>query len=125
MMTPLGLPIAPTAEAAVMGWHGPVASSMDEVQAVTVDLGKETKLDEIRLVPAWRSQMAWDSYYGFPARFKLETALRPDFTDAVMVYDRTASSLIITRAESAVFRGCGQTCEVCQDDGHPFAQPHR
>lgn len=94
MVMPLGLPIAPSAEASVMGWHGPVASSMDEVQTFTVDLKKETKLDEIRLVPAWRSRIAWDSYYGFPARFKLETALKPDFTDAVTLYDRTESSLI-------------------------------
>jgi signal transduction histidine kinase len=94
MITPLGLPIAPSAKAAVMGWHGPVASSMNEVQAFTVDLGQETKLDEIRLIPAWRSRMAWDSYYGFPARFKLETALARDFTDAVTVHDRTASSLL-------------------------------
>ena len=94
MMTPLGLPIAPAAEAAIFGWHGPVASNMDEVQAFTVDLGREIKLDEIRLIPAWRGRTAWDLYYGFPVRFKLETALMPDFTDPVTVYDKTASSLL-------------------------------
>lgn len=108
MMMPLGLPIAPAAGAAVMGWHGPVAASMDEVQAINVDLGEETKLDEIRLVPAWRSQMAWDSYYGFPARFKLETARSPDFTDAVMVYDRTASSLITPGQNLLCFAAAGR-----------------
>jgi signal transduction histidine kinase len=107
MMTPLGLPVAPTAEAQVMGWHGPVASSMDEVQAFTVDLGEETKLDEIRLVPAWRSQMAWDSYYGFPARFKLETALTPDFTGAVTVYDRTVNSLLTPGQNLLCFAAAG------------------
>ena len=92
MMTPLGLPLAPCG-ARTMGWHGPVATSMNQQQAVTVDLGAVRKLDEIRLVPAWRGSMAWDSFYGFPARFKLELAADAGFTDAVMVHDRTKSSL--------------------------------
>lgn len=91
-MTPLGLPLAQDQQP-VMGWHGEIARSMSDRQAVTVDLGEPVKLDEIRLIPAWKSSMAWDSYYGFPARFKLETALTADFENPEMVYDRTTLTL--------------------------------
>lgn len=108
MMTPLGLPVAPSAGAEVMGWHSPVAASMNEVQAFTVDLGKETRLDEVRLIPAWRSHMAWDSYYGFPSRFTLETALKPDFSDAVTLHDRTESSLLSPGQNLQCFAAAGR-----------------
>ena len=91
-MTPLGLPLAQDKQP-VMGWHGEIAGSRNDQQAVTVDLGKPVKLDEIRLIPAWKNSMAWDSYYGFPARFQLETALTEDFEDPEMVYDRTTITL--------------------------------
>lgn len=93
MITPLGLPILPS-DSKTMGWHGPVASKMQEVQWVTVDLATPVRVDEIRLIPAWRSSMAWDSYYGFPARFKIETSLEQDFASAEMIYDRTETSLL-------------------------------
>ena len=93
LMTPLGLPLAP-GEEKIMGWHGAVASNIDRQQAVTVDLGKVVELDEIRLVPAGRSRTGWNSHYGFPTRFKVETSLTADFKEGVMVYDRTASSLL-------------------------------
>jgi len=93
MMTPLGLPVAPGGSE-IMGWHGPVATSMNQEQAVTIDLGKPVKLDEIRLIPAWRESMAWDTFYGFPTRFKVETSLEPDFAISEMVFDRTQSSLL-------------------------------
>jgi signal transduction histidine kinase len=91
-MTPLGLPLAQDRQA-VMGWHGEIAGSMNDKLAVTVDLGEPVKLDEIRLIPAWRTSMPWDFYYGFPSRFKLETALTADFKNPEMVYDRTIISL--------------------------------
>ena len=91
-MTPLGLPLAQDKQP-VMGWHGEIAQSMNDQQEVIVDLGEPVKLDEIRLIPAWKSSMPWDSYYGFPARFKLETSLTEDFNDPELVHDQTAISL--------------------------------
>lgn len=91
-MTPLGLPLAQDKQP-VMGWHGEIAQSMNDQQAVIVDLGEPVKLDEIRLIPAWKSSMPWDSYYGFPARFKLETDLTENFRNPEMIYDRTSISL--------------------------------
>lgn len=93
MVTPLGLPLAPDPDASVMGWHGAVANSMSQSQSFTVDLGQTMDISEIRLVPAWRETMAWDSYYGFPSRFKIEASLDGSFTDAVMLHDRTGVSL--------------------------------
>lgn len=92
MITPLGLPLAPN-DSKVMGWHGPVASSMSQQQSVTVDLGKPLRIDEVRLLPAWRSSMAWDSYYGFPSRFKIEGSLDERFEASVLIHDQTAVSL--------------------------------
>jgi signal transduction histidine kinase len=109
MMTPLGLPVAPSAEAKILGWQGSIAQSMHTTQSVVVDLGRAIALDEIRLIPAWRSAMAWDTYYGFPARFKLETALKPDFSDAVMVHDRTRSSLISPGQNPHCYPAAGRT----------------
>ncbi len=93
MATPLGLPLAPDPAAKVMGWHGAIASSMNERQSVTIDLGRPVEISEIRLVPAWREDMAWDSYYGFPSRFKIEAAAEAEFAGAATLYDRTQSSL--------------------------------
>ncbi len=93
MMTPLGLPLAP-GEGKIMGWHGPVMPNIERQQEVTVDLGKVVPLDEVRLVPAGRGRTGWNSHYGFPTRFKVETALTADFAEAAMVYDRTTSNLL-------------------------------
>lgn len=92
LMTPLGLPLAPN-DSKVMGWHGPIVPSVDQQLSVTVDLGKPVMLDEIRLLPAWRSNMAWDSYYGFPSRFKIDAALNESFDNPVMIHDQTTVSL--------------------------------
>lgn len=107
MVTPLGLPLAP-GRSKVMGWHGPVATRMHTKQAVSIDLGKPVELDEIRLVPAWRESMAWDTYYGFPSRFKVETSLTADFEHAEMVYDRTQESLLSPGQNLQVFPAGGK-----------------
>ena len=92
MMTPLGLPLAPGGSE-ILGWHGPVATSMGQRISVAVDLGKPIKLDEIRLLPAWRTSMPWDTYYGFPSRFMIEGSEDAEFAHPVMIHDQTASSL--------------------------------
>lgn len=94
MMTPLGVPVAPSPHTTLMGWHDPVSHAIEETRSVTTDLGRPFPLDEIRLLPAWRPSMPWDLYYGFPARFRIEAALRPDFSDAWTVHDRTSTSLL-------------------------------
>jgi signal transduction histidine kinase len=93
MMMPIGLPLAPGGSE-ILGWHGPVATSMNQQISVTVDLGKSIKLDEIRLFPAWRRSMGWDTYYGFPSRFKIEGSADAAFGRPVMIHDQTNLSLL-------------------------------
>ena len=93
MMTPIGLPLAPGGSE-ILGWHGPVATSVNQQISVTADLGKSFQLDEIRLFPAWRKSMGWDTYYGFPSRFKIEGAEDPEFARSVMIHDQTNVSLL-------------------------------
>ncbi len=107
MMTPLGLPQTP-GDAKILGWHGPVASLITRQQAVTVDLGKVMMLDEIRLVPVSGGRMAWNSHYGFPNRFKVETSVDADFKNATMVYNRTSSSLLSPGQNLQCYGSAGQ-----------------
>ena len=93
MMTPIGLPLVPGGSE-ILGWHGPVATSINQQISVTVDLGKSFQLDEIRLFPAWRKSMGWDTYYGFPSRFKIEGSEDAGFGQPVMIHDQTNVSLL-------------------------------
>ena len=92
MTTPLGLPLAPGGSE-VLGWHGPVATSINQRISVTVDLGRPFMLDEIRLLPASRQNMAWNTYYGFPQRFKIEGSQNGEFAHPVLIHDQTGSVL--------------------------------
>lgn len=93
MVMPIGLPLAPGGSRTA-GWQSAPVEAADRELPVTVDLGRAVLLDEIRLVPASRGSMVWDSYYGFPIRFRIETSLDPEFTNPRMVVDRGASPLL-------------------------------
>lgn len=92
MTTPLGLPLAPGGSE-ILGWHGPVAASESQRISVAVDLGKPFRLDEIRLLPAWRRNMAWDSYYGFPLQFNIEGSEESKFARPVSIHDQASPVL--------------------------------
>jgi len=93
MMMPLGLPVAP-GQSMIRGWHGRVESAIDREVEVTVDLGREFDIDEIRLVPVGGREMGTNLNYGFPGRFKVETSLDLVFTNPQVVYNRSAATLI-------------------------------
>lgn len=103
MMTPLGLPLVSDGSK-IMGWHGPLGAA-DKEESVTVDLVRVMALDEVRLVPAMKSGREWIPHYGFPHRYKVETALNEDFKDAVMVYDRTGTAVISPGQNLQTFSG--------------------
>jgi signal transduction histidine kinase len=103
MATPLGLPISPAA-APLMGWQGEVRASAGDAQHVTVDLGEPKAIDEIRLAPAWTARMPWDSYYGFPARFRLEGSASGDDGSWFMIYDRSQDTLKSPGRNLQIFR---------------------
>jgi hypothetical protein len=93
MMMPLGLPVAP-GQSMIRGWHGRVESAIDREVEVTVDLGREFDIDEIRLVPVGGREMGTNLNYGFPSRFKVETSLDLEFANTQVVYNRSAATLI-------------------------------
>lgn len=85
MSTPLGLPTVPDI-AASRGYHSRVETSSEQMKSITLDLGRSAAIDEVRLVPVVREGLpAWVSY-GYPPRLKIETALRPDFADARVLF---------------------------------------
>jgi alpha-L-rhamnosidase len=72
------------------GYRAQVARTPDMVKWVGVDLGDQLTVEAVRLFPAtphdW--QEGSPAIY-FPKRFRIETALKADFSDAVTVVDRT------------------------------------
>lgn len=91
MITPLGLPTVPQA-GGTRGFHSAVASRADEPKSLTLTLPEVTPLDEIRLVPVRRRDVPLWFDYGFPVLYKVETATRDDFSDAVTVHEVTDRS---------------------------------
>ncbi|MFK7850228.1 MAG: sensor histidine kinase [Akkermansiaceae bacterium] len=106
--TPLGLPILPD-NSKMLGWHSLDGTEKNEQKNVTVDLGEEMPIDEIRLMPAWQENTFGRNNYGLPARFIIEAASKPDFTDAWTVYDRTKVSLQTPGQNIQFYSGSGKS----------------
>jgi DNA-binding CsgD family transcriptional regulator len=92
METPLGLPLAP-GKSEIVDWQGLVATSVSQPISVTVDLGEPFTLDEIRLLPAWRRSLAWDTYYGFPGQFRIEGSEDDKFARPVLIHEQGSPGL--------------------------------
>lgn len=88
MITPLGLPVTP-ASGGSLGFHSAVAARADESKSLTLTLREITPLDEIRLVPVRRRDVPLWFDYGFPVLYKVETATRADFSDAITLHEVT------------------------------------
>ena len=88
MATPLGLPVAPQLGGR-LGFHSAVAEDSNEQKSVTITLPRAVALDEVRIVPVRRRDVPLWFSYGFPLRFKVETATEPDFRDAFLLYEWT------------------------------------
>lgn len=104
MATPLGLPVVPDAPA-LLGWHCEVSTVSDARKSVTVDLGKDVRLDSIQLAPVWRPGSPSPLNYGFPSRFRVEVANTEDFSDGRSIYDRTDQPPRPPRPEHSVLPG--------------------
>ena len=89
MVTPLGLPVAP-GEPGPAGFHSAVAAQADVVKSVTLTLPAIVPLDDVWLVPVRHREVPLWFDYGFPVRFKIESATTPDFSDAHPIYATTA-----------------------------------
>jgi signal transduction histidine kinase len=71
------------------GYHGREETRAEVAQWVQVDLGAALPLDEVRLAPARPVDFADTIGFGFPVRFRVETALDEDLTQPVMIADHT------------------------------------
>ncbi|MBI1314440.1 hypothetical protein GC176_24370 [bacterium] len=60
---------------------------------IQLDLGQPMPIDEIRLVPARPSGQTDIPGWGFPERFRIELATKPDLSDAVALCDFTRADL--------------------------------
>jgi signal transduction histidine kinase len=90
-ITPLGLPVVPSANTS-LGFHSNVAHKADEPKSVTLEFPEPILLEEVRLIPVRRREVPLWYDYGFPARFKVETASTPDFNDSKLIYETTTRS---------------------------------
>jgi alpha-L-rhamnosidase len=75
------------------GYHSAFATTADTVKWVSVDLGRVRSIDAVRLHPARPFDYADTPGFLFPVRFKIEVAKAADFSDAVIVVDRTGSDV--------------------------------
>ncbi|MBK8036853.1 MAG: hypothetical protein IPK22_06895 [Verrucomicrobiaceae bacterium] len=88
MVTPLGLPTSPRSSSS-FGYHSAIANQADAQKSVTITLPATVPLDEVCLVPVRMTEVPLWFDYGFPVRFKIESATAPDFSDAHLIYQST------------------------------------
>lgn len=73
------------------GYHSEIAKSADTAKWITIDMGKPQSFDAVQLFPArpydWTSDAPG---FMFPVRYKIEAAMKADFSDAKVLVDRTA-----------------------------------
>ena len=73
------------------GYHSGIESSAEVTKWVQVDLGRSVAIGAIRLVPARPVDFPDTPGFGFPARYRVETADEPTFRKPRVVADRTAA----------------------------------
>ena len=71
------------------GFRSADASSAETPLWVQVELPTEQRVDGVVLWGGWSVELSSPPGDGFPVRFKIETATRPDFSDARLAIDRT------------------------------------
>jgi signal transduction histidine kinase len=107
MATPLGLPTARLTDN-TLGFHSAVAGSAGEIKSVTLNLPSTQPLDEVRLIPVRRREVPLWYDYGFPARFKIESATTPDFSDAHLLFQTTSRNPMVYGMNPVCFPAHGK-----------------
>ncbi len=113
MNTPLGLPVAPlpASSLAPLGYHSAVSSSQESSKSVTVALPAAAALEEIRLVPARRSELPSWLAFGFPTRFTVELATDVTFRNARVISDVARKSVPSPGQNLVCLRADGQPAQ--------------
>lgn len=71
------------------GYHSAISATPDAEKWVQIDLGRETALDSLRLLPARPIDFKDTPGFGFPVRFKVLAANDPGFQNAATLDDQT------------------------------------
>jgi hypothetical protein len=77
-------------ESKTNGYHSAMESEADVVKWVQVDLGEAVPIERIRLIAARPVDFTDTPGFGFPIRFKIESAMEPDFADPTILLDQTS-----------------------------------
>ena len=89
----LGALPKPDKESPANGYHSAIEPMPDVEKWVQVDLGHVMPIDEVRLVPARPTDFPDTPGFGFPKRFRVETATADSFTDRNVLTDHTSEDL--------------------------------
>lgn len=73
--TPLGLPELPAGEHGNIGWMSEGRARPDEVASLSLDLGSESRIDSVRLLPAKKPTSDLPSGFGFPRKLRISVSL--------------------------------------------------
>lgn len=85
-------------------YRSQLASRPDAAKWIVLDLGTNLPMDSVDIIPARPEKENGDFRTAmFPLRFKVETASRPDFSDARVVVDQTGSDFPNPRVSSCPF----------------------
>lgn len=72
--TPLGLPEFPDKTHGNIGWMSEGRTRPEEAASLSVDLGSESRIDSVRLLPAKKPTSDLPSGFGFPRKFSISTS---------------------------------------------------
>ena len=86
------------------GYHSGIASSAEVRKWVTIDLGRDRRIDAVRLYPARPFDFRDTPGFLFPLRFKIEAAQKADLSDAKAVVDQTAADVPNPGAQAPIYR---------------------
>jgi signal transduction histidine kinase len=94
--TPLGLPVAPLDSRGIVthGYRSWTVRDKATPLWAQIDLGRPCTLDEVRLVPSLPPDFPVSRGFGFPVRWRLESALEPDFQKPAMLADYTGADYV-------------------------------
>ncbi len=77
------------------GWHSEISQQADVPKWVQIDLGEKHAIHQIRLIAAFDNFADIGAGFGFPVRYKLETAEDAEFTSAVrLLHDASGEDQI-------------------------------
>lgn len=126
----LGMPVS-MEESPTGGYASAVTDQAHASKIVSVDLGAECPIDEIRWLPAESSGFEVPGWHSFPRSSKIELARSPDFTDAMSIAQMSTSSSPGYPGHCAlIVQGMGRTARHVRlvtealwgvEDSHGFA----